>query len=186
MKWRFVMYTFSFKNGDVLEIKGIKHAAFASQETHCFEASLYLNNKRIGVVSNEGHGGCDRFDPCGNLEDGSYHANNKLYKDACWHMKDEGVWVSKWDGEEHALTMEIWCCDMVNQWLHHKDFKNYIKSKVVYVKPDEKAINYVSFKGVKKVTQRYIDHVKAKYPNYKILNDMPEPEAFDLWMANLA
>ena len=77
------MYTFSFKNGDVLEIKGIKHAAFASQETHCFEGSLYLNNKRIGVVSNEGHGGCDRFDPCGNLEDGSYHANNKLYKDAC-------------------------------------------------------------------------------------------------------
>ena len=82
------MYSFNFKNGDVLEIKGIKHAAFASQETHCFEGSLYLNKKKIGVVSNEGHGGCDRFDPCGNLDDGSYHANNKLYKDACWHMKD--------------------------------------------------------------------------------------------------
>lgn len=179
------MFTFNYKNGDVLEIKGIKHAAFASQETHCYEGSLYLNGKRIGVVSNEGHGGCDSFSPCGKLEDGSYHKNNKLFEDACWHMKDEGTWVSEWDGAEHPLTMEIWCGDMVNQWLNYKDFKSYIKSKVVYVKPDEKAISYVSFKGVKKVTQRYIDHVKAKYPKFQILNDMPEQEAFKLWMANL-
>ena len=179
------MFKFNYKNGDVLEIKGVKHSAFASQETHCYEASLYLNGRKIGIVHNQGFGGADGFDPSGKLEDGSYHKNIKLYKDACSRMKAEDTWVSTWDGAEHPLTMEMWCCDMVNEWLNYKDFKKYLNSKVVYVKPDEKAISYVSFKGVKKVTQRYIDHVKAKYPAFEILNDMPEADAFKLWMANL-
>ena len=42
-----------------LELKNVKHAAFASQETHCFEATLYVDGKRFATVSNEGHGGCN-------------------------------------------------------------------------------------------------------------------------------
>ena len=41
------MYKFTFKNGDELELKGIKHAAFASQETHCYEANVYFKVRRL-------------------------------------------------------------------------------------------------------------------------------------------
>jgi len=180
------MYKFTFKNGDELELKGFKHAEFASQETHCFEASVYFKGKKIGVVSNEGHGGCDDFSPCGNLEDGSYHKNNEIFKDACWHMKDEGVWVSEWDGSENPLTIDVWCCDQVNKFLSHRDFKKYMKSKVVFIDPTSdkpNAVRYFSFKGVRKITQQHIDHIVAKYKDYKILNVLPEAEAWKLWQA---
>ena len=41
------------------QLKNIKHSEFASQETNCYEASLYYKGKRIAIVSNHGHGGCD-------------------------------------------------------------------------------------------------------------------------------
>ena len=55
------MYSFTFKNGDVLELKAIKHAEFASHETHCYEATVYFNKKTIGWVNNDGFGGSDTF-----------------------------------------------------------------------------------------------------------------------------
>ena len=61
MKKEVLMYKFTFKNGDELELKGIKHAEFASQETHCYEASVYFNGKIIGWVNNDVFGGSDTF-----------------------------------------------------------------------------------------------------------------------------
>ena len=46
-----------------IELKNLKYAEFASQETHCFEASLYVDGKRIGVVANDGQGGCNGYTP---------------------------------------------------------------------------------------------------------------------------
>lgn len=42
-----------------IQLKNVKYAAFASEETHCYEASVYFDNKKVGTVSNDGHGGCD-------------------------------------------------------------------------------------------------------------------------------
>lgn len=46
-----------------ISLKNIKHAAFASQETDCFEASVYIDGKRAGYVSNDGHGGSNNYFP---------------------------------------------------------------------------------------------------------------------------
>lgn len=46
-----------------IELKNVKHAAFASQETDCFQASVYIDGARAGEVSNEGHGGPNRYEP---------------------------------------------------------------------------------------------------------------------------
>lgn len=47
-----------------LELKAIQVALFASDETYCFSANLYVDGKKAAVVGNEGHGGCnyERFD----------------------------------------------------------------------------------------------------------------------------
>jgi hypothetical protein len=42
-------------------LKNVKIAEFASQETWCFEATLYLDDKRIGTVTNDGHGGANYY-----------------------------------------------------------------------------------------------------------------------------
>ncbi len=41
------------------ELKAIKHSEFASHETSCFEAKLYVDGKILCGVSNDGQGGCD-------------------------------------------------------------------------------------------------------------------------------
>ena len=45
-----------------IELKNIQHAAFASQETACFTATVYLDGKRAGTVSNTGTGGGHCYD----------------------------------------------------------------------------------------------------------------------------
>jgi hypothetical protein len=44
------------------ELKNVKIAEWASEETTCFDATLYMNGKRIGTCGNDGHGGCNRYD----------------------------------------------------------------------------------------------------------------------------
>lgn len=42
-----------------IQLKNVKYAAFASEETHCYDASVYFDGKKVGTVKNDGHGGCD-------------------------------------------------------------------------------------------------------------------------------
>lgn len=45
-----------------LELKNIKHANWASEETQCYNAVLYVDGDPFLMVSNEGRGGADRDD----------------------------------------------------------------------------------------------------------------------------
>jgi hypothetical protein len=45
-----------------LTVKNYKRAEWASEETDCFTASLYLDGKKIGWARNDGRGGCDFYD----------------------------------------------------------------------------------------------------------------------------
>jgi hypothetical protein len=161
------MKNFIFKNNDTLCLKAIKHSSFASQETHCFQASVYLNNKKIGVVGNEGYGGCDNFD-------GDY----KLWQELDNRYKRE---ADKWEFEGNQLesTLEMWCCDAVNAFLSEKDFKRVIKSKVCYI--DNGKIYTSTFKGVKKVEEKHINHIAKKHPTAVILNNLNVIDALALW-----
>jgi hypothetical protein len=41
-----------------ITLKNFKHAAFASEETYCFQATVYVDGIKVGVAGNDGHGGC--------------------------------------------------------------------------------------------------------------------------------
>jgi len=43
-------------------LKNLKVCEWASEETTCFTATLYVDGKRVGNCSNDGHGGCNRYD----------------------------------------------------------------------------------------------------------------------------
>lgn len=44
-------------------LKNLKHSEFASHETHCFEATVYVDGKKLGIVSNDGQGGPNCYHP---------------------------------------------------------------------------------------------------------------------------
>lgn len=44
-----------------LELRNLKVHKDISQETICFSATLYADDKLVGTVSNSGHGGCHQY-----------------------------------------------------------------------------------------------------------------------------
>lgn len=46
-----------------VELRAVKHAGFASQETACFSATVYIAGKKGGIVENQGQGGPNLYTP---------------------------------------------------------------------------------------------------------------------------
>ena len=54
-----------------IELRNLEHCEWASEETDCFRADLWIDGKAFGRVSNDGQGGAHRYtDPAArrNLE----------------------------------------------------------------------------------------------------------------------
>jgi len=168
---------FKFKNNDIIELKAIKHSSFASEETHCYEAKIYLNGKAIFTASNNGRGACDDYYPIGKFTYSDIQAIDQRLRDELpkWDMKIEDT-IKKMDN-----TLEMFCCDMVNRHLAKRDFNRLLKNKVLVKKPNEKDLNFFTWKNTKKITQQHIDHIKSKYKEYEILNEMPYDQAFEIF-----
>lgn len=104
-----------------IELKNIKHAAFASQETECYQATIYIDGKKSGFVDNGGHGGCDNI---------------------TWDSKEIREAVSKWEKEqpkeksafgdfEYDFNIEFVFHDILQNWLCEKELKRNLKKGLI-------------------------------------------------------
>jgi len=157
----------------VIELKNIKHTAWASEETHCYQATLYVDGVKWGTVSNQGHGGCDDFYGETRSDEDIEHLNGRI-RDTYEPYEYEGYTLKK--------DLDMVCADLVNQWLRDKDFNRAIKSKVLFTKPDTQGIWQITVK--KPVTLwMMLDTMKAKHPQYTYLADLPVDEAKAIYFA---
>ena len=111
------------------ELKGIKYAAFASEETACYGASIYRDGRKIGEVSNHGHGGCDMI----HFLDGNRGAESEPFKKHCieWYeaqpSSHTGI-AADLDGHYREMAaMESWCGHQLEQHLNARELKRLIK-----------------------------------------------------------
>lgn len=155
-----------------IELKNIKHMASLSEETLCYNASLYVDGKKIGQVSNHGHGGPDMF-----------HGDQQAFDRAGTWLKEKTETV---DVGEMSIPndMEIHCGNLVNNWLMEKDLKKTLRNRVLYVEKDSKDIYQIKWKGVRKIEERHIAAAASKHPNATILNSLPLNKAMEIWLSN--
>lgn len=109
-------------------IKGLKFSEFASHESHCFEASIYINGVRKGVASNEGRGGPNNYHP--------------------WSLHDELQTIAKdlppCDMTKHGIkeplpqSPDILIGDLVEAELTRKKIARMVATKTWFRKPGEK------------------------------------------------
>ncbi len=159
-----------------IELKNIKHAAFASEETSCYSASLYVDGTKIGEVSNEGRGGPDLFR--GNQE---AYAKAKAKADA-WCRANLPKWsLPEFSDEEHERDLEHHCNDLLGTWLITRDYKRLIKNKVLFTCPDEAGVFQIKYRGQ---FESAAAQVAARYPNARILNSLPLDEAVRIFREN--
>ena len=110
------------------EIRNVKYSAFHSQETHCFEATLYVDDKKAFGVTNDGWGGCDSYYK---VKGGV--ANPNLYA----AQIDEELAKEEIESEFGGLTnsLEIVVGNLVNEYLAAKEIKKVFR-RICYVKDD--------------------------------------------------
>ena len=89
-----------------IELRNIKYAAFASQETSCYEATIYIDGKKVGTVENNGHGGCDHIHP---------HAVEQR--------------INEWAAPDDA---EIIFGKLLNTWLQERDLKRAMSRRILF------------------------------------------------------
>jgi hypothetical protein len=153
-----------------IELKNIRHLASKTQETNCYSASLYVDGKKIGEVSNDGHGGPDMF-----------HGDRSAYSEADKWVKAN---IPPTDEYSTEMDIELVCAELLDDWLFRKDLKAALRSKVLILKPGDKNIYELAFKNVRKVEDKHFDIVKKKYPEAKVLNTLPFEDAYALYIKN--
>ena len=111
-----------------IELKNVKHAAFASTDSECFEASLYIDGKRAGTVSDDGHGGSMMF------SDRATQERLDAYGATLPPSPLEGM--TEADGSPATIQpdAEILVGDALNAYLLARDLRKQLKSRVVFVK----------------------------------------------------
>ena len=162
-----------------LELKNIKHTAWASEETHCYQASLYVNGKPVAIVSNDGHGGADRDYAHPKIEPHTYrfvmtevHAYfASLPKTPIQPPHPADVcdmhFSSMPDGMEQCL--EFWCADQVNDWLSARELKKKLKKDFLF--------QFADGVGVFAHNTRPSRAAGVSV----VLNDLPFDEALAIW-----
>ena len=152
-----------------LELKNIKHTAWASEETHCYQASLYVDGKPFAIVSNDGRGGCDR-DYAHPKFKGDYF---DMFRSVEAHFKSLG----NEDGMEQRL--EFWCADQVNAWLSVRELKKKLKSHVLFQLKYKDGVFQTKFHPTVTNGEWVIN--KQAGQTRRILNDLPFDEALAIW-----
>ena len=165
-----------FPNGDKLEMKAIQRVAFASEETHCYQAKLYLNGKHIATVRNDGHGGADDQYPEGDFTD----SDLKALSDRC--EAEMPKYVSKYVPEGLEVDLEMWCQGAVDDYLLLQTMKKDMRAKVLAYDPaDPKTLSQITFKGVRKLTDRHLHVAADRYRDLIFLNMLPVDQAFAIY-----
>ena len=159
-----------------LELKKIKYCKWMSEETHCYNAVVYVDGKAMISVSNEGHGGSNSewaIKP---------FTQQDVDRVNAWCEKNLPKWKG-FDGKMFPTDLEIWCGEEMNKYLTDKylkkDFKRDLKSKILFV--ENKGLRQTTFKKCKALTDAHFKYFKSKYPNLSALNFMPQDKAFKIY-----
>jgi hypothetical protein len=119
-----------------IELKAIKYSDFASHETNCYTAKIYIDGKVFAYVSNDGRGGCDDVYPPDNCPDiKAWRARLNAIET---ELAKETLPVGDDDkGRTIQNCLEIVCGDRMNQWHRMNEVKRILR-RVSYLKPDGK------------------------------------------------
>ncbi len=162
-----------------IEVKNISHYARGSEETPCYNATVYINGKKSIEVSNDGHGGCDRQDTYPNIEE-----RGLVQQADEWCIKTYGKKTHKYmsNGKEKSFEIEMdlehFCHDALYDWLDKKTLKKDLTTKFL-CQEDKELFAYKKPKHADEDEFRSV--LNHRHPKAKCLNFMPFEDALKLY-----
>ena len=161
-----------------LEMKKIKFAAFASQETNCYEATVYKDGKPWALVGNEGHGGPDFQYPVDTKSGGRDWSELAEVNTFLSTTHEANVYEAQNAGRTYQLTFdfEAWCGARLEEHLYRQDMMKTMRKAALFIDSDGKAYK-LQYKGGRTPDQNLFDLVKKDSPEAIILNTLPKEQA---------
>lgn len=147
-----------------VELKNIKHYESLSEETNCFQATIYIDGKRAGEASNRGHG-----DPI-NILPYDLHKTLNEYAKTLPPLDYEGIQI-----EQDA---EIIIGNLLTDWLISQDLKKLMSGRVVFLK-DSKLRQSIKLDKAK--LAELLTSNNPLFQGGTILNNLPFPEAVEIY-----
>lgn len=167
-------------------LKNIKYAAFMSEETNCFEATIYVDGKKAGHASNEGHGGPTSIHPS-ELET-RLNAYGKTLPRVPFTMTEEQWAITEAsgasipDGTSFEQNGEYIIDKLIGDWLDAKTLKKQMSKKLLFTKLGANGIYETNT-----LTKAFIERTRkdrsllSKIDYEKVLNFLPFEEALEIY-----
>lgn len=155
-----------------IELKNVKYSNFASHETHCFEASVYIDGKRAGIVSNDGQGGSNNYDSRALVE----------------ALKAHSKTLPKLRYEEHEFEQDADTLigNLLMDHLYAKDLKRALSTRVLFVNKDGILKETKAFKKEDLANLLRSPTLTTRLESDKILNVMPFDVALSTYRSAVA
>ena len=160
-----------------VELRNVKYARFASEETDCFSATVYIDGKRAGEVSNAGHGGCD-----------DYHPHTLGARLTEWAATLPPYIMS---GEPRQHNAETAIGDLFTAWQYARDLKRALAKRLLFTKADKPGLfqsGTLPKAHIARIVaeQSVFEATKAKLNAAEILNCLPLDKALTIYRSNAA
>ena len=167
-----------------LELKNISYYARGSEETPCYNATVYVNGFKAIEVSNDGHGGCDRQHTYPQFME-KWDGENVLRTLNEYCVKTFGS--EKYEWGEVDIDFESWCQKEMFIAQDKKLLKRTMKKNVMFfeTKEDISKGRYYLYK-IQNNVMGLIAYIKDKYPQSIILNDMSFDKALKTFRNEVA
>lgn len=163
-----------------IELKNVKIYHSMSEETYCFEATLYADNKKITRVSNSGRGA-----------DNDYDDWKKVVAINDWCKSNLPKWTSEYSDDKFDTTIDMVIADLLNRHNILKDYKKAIRKGVVQLPNNLEGDEYGVVKwptwwkhATEKQKNVWLNAVyafKSSEDKY-VLNALPKDQAEKLWI----
>ena len=157
-----------------IELKALKYSDFASQETHCFQANIYIDGKMRGTADNDGRGGMTTIRPW------QLHNEIKLYTDK--------IPPKVYTYGDQSMTLEAspdsYIDELVTLALHEKDLKRAMKTRILFTRGNQ-VFETQKFDAAKLSAAVNHPQVCEKLDADKILNLLPIAEALEIYAARM-
>ena len=151
-----------------IELKNVKHSEFASHETHCFEAAIYIDGKRAGTVENDGRGGCNFYHP--HEVGAAIQAYAKTLPKVRYHEHE-------FDQDADTIIG-----DLLVHHLTAKDLKRALNKRILFVSSDGQLKETIGLDKTKMEAALASPTITEKLKAKKILNLLPFDEALSLYI----
>jgi len=158
-----------------IELKALKYSDFASQETHCFQANIYIDGKMKGTADNDGRGGMTTIRPW------QLHNEIKLYTDK--------IPPKVYTYGDQSMTLEAspdsYIDELVTLALHERDLKRAMRTRILFTRGNQ-VFETQKLPAAQMAADFKNPNLKERLKADQILNLLPVAEALKLYAAGMA